>query len=112
MLRAFLKSPTGKAILILTVCLLLWNGWLSWAAPRKLAPEVAPALKATTTVDLAVELNFPPERFHILTFQTVGRVTGSKENTVELRGVDPKSILRLARYYWVKRISVLPAPQF
>lgn len=112
MLRAFLKSPTGKALLFLVAGLALYNAWLSWAAPGKLAPEVVQALSATRTVDLAVELNFPPERFHILTFQTLGRVSGSQENTIELRGIEPKSILRLARYYWVKRITVLPPPEF
>lgn len=109
MVRAFFRSVTGKSLVVLVVGLLLWHGWLSWAAEGKVDPQVYEALQRRRRVDVLVELNFPPERFHVLTFQKFGRVSGTRENTVELRGVGREAIQQVARFYWVRRVSVLGA---
>ena len=56
-------------------------------------------------------LPFPPERFHVLMFQRFGRVSGTQDQSVEVRGVDPARLNAIARYYWVSRIEPLPNNQ-
>lgn len=110
MLRSFFRSITGKSLIVLVVCLSLWHGWLAMAAPRKIDPEVYAAMERGRRIDVLVELKFPPERFHVLTFQRFGRVSGTRENTVELRGVQPKAIPEVSRFYWVRNVKLLPRP--
>ena len=62
---------------------------------------------AAAKVNILVTLPFPPERFHVQLFQTYGRVSGTQDNAVEVRGVK-RADLGLARPYWVKRVEPLP----
>lgn len=105
-LRAIVKSPRGRVLLAVLVCLMAWQAWLGLAAPRKVAPALqqAPGQK----VNLLVTLPFPPERFHVLAFQKFGRVTGTENNTVELRGVNKADLPAVARPYWVVKVEPLP----
>ena len=84
---------------------LAWQLWLTLAAPGKVAPE----LKAgAQRVNVLVTLPFAPERFHILVFQRYGRVSGTQDNAVELRGVRQADLTAVARPYWVTRVEPLP----
>jgi hypothetical protein len=82
-----------------------WGGfqlWLTLEAPRKIAPELA---GQSAKVNVVVELPFTPERFHLLTFQQYGRVSGADDHSVELRGVRRADLQAVARPYWVKRVE-------
>jgi len=59
------------------------------------------------TVDLRVSLRFPPERFHILMFQTFGRVSGTEGNSIDVRSVPPQRVWDIAKLYWVKEIILI-----
>ena len=99
------RSMRGRIALGALVAYLAWQGWLSAAAPGKIAPGFnADAEK----VNILVTLPFPPERFHLLVFQRHGRVSGTQDNAVEVRGVKIADLNSVARPYWVSRVEPLP----
>ena len=103
MLRDALTSRKTHILLAVAACYLAWQLWLTIAAPYKIrdlgdAPE---------KVNILVTLPFPPERFHVQLFQTYGRVSGTQENAVEVRGVKRADLTTVARPYWVTRVEPL-----
>ena len=92
-------------LLAALACYLGWQAWLSLAAPGKIAPFPGDSER----VNMLVTLSFPPERFHVQQLQAFGRVSGTQDNTVEVRGVTRANIAAVARPYWVKRVEPLPA---
>ena len=60
-------------------------------------------------VNVLVTLRCTPERFHVLEFQKHGRVSGTQDETIELRGVQVANLDAVARPYWVKRVEPLRA---
>jgi len=103
--RRVLASPRGRWVLGAVVAWLAWQGWLSLAAPAKIDPGFA---SGAEKVNIRVTLPFPPERFHVLVFQSFGRVSGTEDNTIEVRGVKRADLRALARPYWVSRVAPLP----
>ena len=102
--RHLLASTKGRIVLGVLVCFLAWQGWLSVAARGK----VAVSLKTEAEkVNILVTLPFPPERFHIIFFQRYGRVSGSQDNSIEVRGVKKADLYTVARPYWVARVEPL-----
>ena len=83
-----------------------WQVWLSIAAPHKLAATLDRS--AGSKVNILITLPFPPERFHVLAFQRYGRVSGTQDNVVEVRGVNKADLLSIARPYWVVKVEPLP----
>jgi hypothetical protein len=106
LLRAILADTRGRLLLGALVLAIAWQVWLSVAAPAKLAPAVQQG--TGQKVNVLVRLPFPAERFHVLAFQKFGRVTGTDDNTVELRGVNKADLTSLARPYWVIKVDPLP----
>lgn len=101
-------SRRGRILVIVLLLYLLWQAWLMIEAPGKIVPGLDRTVSQRGTVDLLVTLPFPPERFHILTFQRYGRVSGTSGNTAEVRGVKLEAVSDLARYYWVRRVEPTP----
>jgi hypothetical protein len=100
--RAVLASGRGRIVLGILALYLAFQAWLSLAAPGKVAPE----LKAgSPRVNVSVTLPFPPERFHVLALQRFGRVSGTEENSVEVRGVRLHDLNAVARPFWVRRVG-------
>jgi hypothetical protein len=97
-----------RAACVLVIGYFLYQGWLFLAAPQKIAPELQ---GGADKVNLLVTLPFPPERFHVLVFQRYGRVSGTHENSVELRGVARENLRAVARPYWVKKVEPLGGGQ-
>lgn len=93
----------ARVALILLVLYLIWQGYLSWMAPRKLEPGLA---EGEGKVHVLVTLPFEPDRFHVLTMQRFGRVSGTTESGIEVRGVPRAQLTRLARPYWVGRVEL------
>ncbi len=56
-------------------------------------------------VNVQVEVPFVPERFHVLAFQQYGRVTGTDDHSIELRGVKRTDLNAVARPYWVTAVG-------
>ena len=76
---------------------------LTSAAPGKLVDLTA----AGDRVNILVTLSFPPERFHVQLLQGYGRVSGTEDNAVEVRGVKRADLKSIARPYWVRRVEPL-----
>ena len=104
MLNDALQSRKAHILLAVVICYLAWQLWLTIAAPQKIAAFSGGAEK----VNILVVLPFPPERFHVQLLQAHGRVSGTQENAVEVRGVKRADLAALARPYWVRRIEPLP----
>ena len=103
MLGDILKSRRFHILLAVAGFYLAWQVWLSIAAPQKIAGLAGESAK----VNILVTLSFPPERFHVQRFQTLGRVSGTQENAVEVRGVKRSDLTTVARPYWVRRVEPL-----
>jgi hypothetical protein len=93
-----------RLVIALIVSYCAWQGWLWLAAPGKIAGEFE---GASERVNLLVTLPFPPERFHVLVFQRYGRVSGTQDHSVEVRGVRRDELRYVARHYWVKKVEPL-----
>lgn len=104
LLRRLLASRKALVLVTLVVAYAAWEVLLSVHAPSKVA---GPFPGAGEKVNVLVTLPFPPERFHIQVFQRHGRVSGTNETTVEVRGVKRSDLQALARPYWVSRVEPL-----
>ncbi len=103
MLNDALRSRKTHILMALAACYLAWELWLTIAAPHKIADFAG----GTEKVNVLITLPFPPERFHVQLFQTYGRVSGTHENAVEVRGVRRAELTTVARPYWVRRVEPL-----
>lgn len=106
LLQALLHTGKGRIVLSTLVFAIGWQGWLSVAAPRKITPALTQA--SGGKVNILVTLPFPPEQFHVIAFQRYGRVSGTQDNSIEVRGVNKADLLLLARPYWVAKVEPLP----
>jgi len=104
MWRDAIASRKTHVLLALAAFYVAWQLGLTVAAPGK----VAGFPPGGERVNILVTLPFPPERFHVQQFQTFGRVSGTQDNSVEVRGVKRADLGALARPYWVKRVEPLP----
>ncbi len=102
------RSGRARLLLGLLLLYLLWQVGLSVAAPYKVSPDIE---RGKPRVNVMVSLPFEPERFHVLMFQKYGRVSGTVDKSVEVRGVPPERLNAIARHYWVSRIDPLPPDQ-
>jgi hypothetical protein len=93
-----------RLVIAAVACYLAWQGWLWLAAPGKIAGEFE---GPSERVNLLVTLPFPPERFHVLVFQRYGRVSGTQDHSVEVRGVKRDELRYVARHYWVQKVEPL-----
>lgn len=107
-IRTVLGSVQGRILLGAFLVYLVWKLWLALAAPAKISPEIE---RDKPRVNVLVTLPFTPERFHVLMFQRFGRVSGTLDQSVEVRNVDPTRLNEIARYYWVSRVDPLPTDQ-
>jgi hypothetical protein len=104
MLRDVLKSRKSHVLLAIAALYVAWQIWLTVAAPTKIADFPGGGEK----VNILVTLPFPPERFHVQLLQAYGRVSGTQDNAVEVRGVKRVDLASVARPYWVRRVEPLP----
>ena len=104
MLSEALQSRKTHVLLAVAVLYLAWQTWLTLAVPAKIADFPAAGEK----VNILVTLPFPPERFHVQLLQAYGRVSGTQDNAVEVRGVKRADLGTVARPYWVRRVEPLP----
>ncbi|APW37370.1 hypothetical protein RD110_09350 [Rhodoferax koreense] len=103
MLRDVLRSRKFHILLAMAVFYVAWQLWLTIAAPSKITGLAGESEKVNVLVTLA----FAPERFHFQRFQAYGRVSGTEQNALEVRGVKRADLTAVARPYWVKRVEPL-----
>ncbi|MCX8100749.1 MAG: hypothetical protein N3D77_05850 [Geminicoccaceae bacterium] len=102
--RALAASRQARALAAIAGLWVAAELALSFAAPLKIDGAVP---RDRRRVDVVATLRFPPERFHIEQFQRLGRVSGTDGPRVEVRGVRPDDLERLARPFWVVRVEPL-----
>ena len=105
LMRDAARSSRGRIVIGVVVALLAWKLALLLLAPGKVMPGFKP--NARGQVNAVVTLICTPERFHVLEFQKFGRVSGTQNESIELRGVPLARINAVARPYWVKRVEPL-----
>ena len=96
------RSSRARFIFGVVAAWLLFQLWLTLAAPGKISTELA---GTSPKVNVQVELPFTPERFHVLAFQQYGRVSGADDHSIELRGVKRTDLTAVARPYWVTSVG-------
>ncbi len=102
--RAIHQSTQGRIVLAGVLVYAAWQVMLSVLAPGKVAPELQ---SSKSKVNVQVSLPFTPDRFHVMAMQRFGRVSGTEERSIEVRGVKQADLSRLARPYWVNRVEAL-----
>ena len=105
---SYLRHRTVCFALALALAWAGWNVYARMAAPGRLDAAVVQALSREPFVNIAVTLGFAPEEFHIKLFQTYGVVSGVEGTTVKLQRVPADDVARIARFYWVRRITREP----
>ena len=95
-------SSKARFILGVVAAWLMFQLWLTLAAPGKVSPDLA---GTSPKVNVQIELPFTPERFHVLAFQQYGRVSGTDDRSIELRGVKRTDLSAVARPYWVTAVE-------
>jgi hypothetical protein len=107
LMRDAVRSTRGRIVIGAIVLLVLWKIGLVLLAPTKVMPGFKP--NARGQVNVLVTLTCTPERFHVLAFQQHGRVSGTQDESIEVRGVSIARLNAVAQPYWVKRVEPLPA---
>lgn len=102
--RAILASSKGRIMLLVALGIVGWHGWLWAAAPFKISADMPTEGRR---VDVVVTLPFVPQRFHVQEMQRFGRVSGTRENRIEVRRVERANLTRLARPFWVESVEPL-----
>ncbi len=102
LLRAALSTGRGRVVAGALGLYLAFQLGLTLAAPGKVADELH---AGRPRVNVQVTLAFPPERFHVLAMQRFGRVSGTENNSVEVRGVKKDDLNAVARPYWVRSVG-------
>jgi hypothetical protein len=103
-----LKHRSVVFLLVVAIAWGVWELFLTVTAAQRIDPALQTALRTRTPVAVAVTLGFAPENFHIRLFQGYGVLSGVQGTTVLMNRVSPDDLRRIARYYWVKRISLQP----
>lgn len=110
--RRLLSSTGAKTAYVIAVAWLVYRAWMAFEAPRRIAPGVLERAEREGRIAVSVQLPFPPERFHVLKVQDVGRVRRVIGNTIEVRAIDATGIRGLARkYYWIEEIRPADPPR-
>src|SRR5215207_853544 len=104
--RDAVASARGRIVIGAIIALVIWKVGLVLVAPTKVMPGFTP--NARGQVNVLVTLRCTTERFHVLEFQRHGRVSGTQDDSIEVRGVRFAALNEVARPYWVKRVAPLP----
>ena len=100
--REAVNSTRGRVVIGAIVAWAAFQLWLTLAAPGKISPELS---GTSEKVSVQIDLPFTPERFHVLAFQQYGRVSGTDDHSIELRGVKRTDLNAVARPYWVTAVG-------
>jgi len=104
-LRRIAASPAVRKLVAVAIVVAGYQVWLGVQADGKVAPEVGQVRDERGRFPADVVLGFAPERYHILELQKHGRIAGTDDTIVHLRGVSPAGVDALAREYWIDRIE-------
>jgi hypothetical protein len=98
------QSTQGRIVFAGILLYAVWQIYLGSTAPGKVADSLR---EGKSKVNVQVVLPFTPDRFHVMAMQQFGRVSGTEDMSIEVRGVKRDDLSSLARPFWVKRIEPL-----
>jgi hypothetical protein len=104
LLHSIWQSNRGKLVIAILFLSAIWQVYLGLAATGKVDPSLR---DGKNKVNVQVVLPFTPDRFHVMAMQQFGRVSGTEDTSIEVRGVKRDDLSSLARPFWVKRIEPL-----
>lgn len=96
-----------RAVVVTALLLLAWGAfylWGEWSGAQKLTASRL-AQEKQGRLHLTVTLNFAPEAFHMMRFQSAGRLIEVRGATAYLMDVPIEEARSLARQYWVREIQ-------
>src|SRR5579864_6245769 len=98
-----LRSRPIVVTAVLIVLVAVWSAWLHISGDAKVSPIL---LRNGDRKDVVIELRFPPEKFHMLLLQELGRIQSVNGRNIHVLEVSPARIREFARHYWVASIDV------
>ena len=98
------QSSRGRIVIVSLFLFAVWQIYLEVSASGKVDASLR---DGKNKVNVQVVLPFTPDRFHVLAMQQFGRVSGTEDTSIEVRGVKRDDLSSLARPFWVKRIEPL-----
>ena len=98
------QSNRGRIVLVGLFMYAIWQIYLGFSASGKVDASLR---DGKNKVNVQVILPFTPDRFHVMAMQQFGRVSGTEDTSIEVRGVKRDDLSSLARPFWVKRIEPL-----
>jgi len=98
------QSTQGRIVFAGILLYAVWQMYLGGSAPGKVAEILR---EGKGKVNVQVVLPFTPDRFHVIAMQQFGRVSGTEDTSIEVRGVKRDDLSGLARPFWVKSIEPL-----
>jgi hypothetical protein len=101
-----LRHRSAVFLLVVAVAWSSWELFLTLTAAGRIDPALRPALEERALVAVVITLGFAPENFHIRLLQSYGVVSGVQGTTVLVNRVSPDDLRRIARYYWIQRITM------
>jgi hypothetical protein len=104
LMHSIVQSKRGKTVLAGLFLYVVWQLYLGFSASGKVDASLR---DGKTKVNVQVILPFTPDRFHVMAMQQFGRVSGTEDTSIEVRGVKRDDLSSLARPFWVKRIEPL-----
>jgi hypothetical protein len=104
LMHLIVQSNRGKTVLAGLFLYIVWQLYLGFSASGKVDASLR---DGKTKVNVQVILPFTPDRFHVMAMQQFGRVSGTEDTSIEVRGVKRDDLSSLARPFWVKRIEPL-----
>jgi hypothetical protein len=91
------QSTQGRIVFAGILLYAVWQIYLGVTAPGKVAESLREG-KGKVNVQGV---------FHVMAMQQFGRVSGTEDTSIEVRGVKRDDLSGLARPFWVKRIEPL-----
>jgi len=104
LMHSIVQSKRGKTVLAGLFLYAFWQLYLGFSASGKVDASLR---DGKSKVNVQVILPFTPDRFHVMAMQQFGRVSGTEDTSIEVRGVKRDDLSSLARPFWVKRIEPL-----
>jgi hypothetical protein len=101
-MKRALRSRSIWITLVLLLALTANAAWQQYAGAAKLAASGLSPPKAIENV--IVDLNVPPEQFHMSRLQMLGTMVGAQGHSVSLRGVSPDHLKTIATRSWVAAV--------
>ena len=98
------QSSQGRIVFAGILLYAVWQMYLGMSASSKVAESLR---EGKGKVNVQVVLPFTPDRFHVMAMQQFGRVSGTEDTSIEVRGVKRDDLSSLARPFWVKSIEPL-----